>query len=114
MDYEHHELKGTKAEISVVSVLLFIAFGTRYDRWRSYSTFGVGMNFTASNNELGGVNVDAKNSLALRVRIGADWFLTNRLALNVEMAWKLNTPTLKVMLQRKGLRLGLQAETMLV
>jgi outer membrane protein W len=86
VDYEHHELKGAKAGISVVSVLLFIAFGTRYDRWRPYSTFGVGMNFTASNNEPGGANVDAKNSLALRVRIGADWFLTNRVALNVETA----------------------------
>jgi hypothetical protein len=50
------------------------------------------MNFTASNNEPGGVNVDAKNSLALRVRIGADWFLTNCLTLNVETAWKLNNP----------------------
>ena len=107
MDYEHHELKGTKAEILVVSVLLFIAFGTRYDRWRPYSTFGVGMNFTASNNELGGVNVDAKNSLALRVRIGADWFLTNRLALNVETAWKLSNSEIDSDVSMKGFAPGL-------
>ena len=48
------------------------------------SIFGVGMNFTVSNSEPSGVNVDAKNSLAFRVRISADWFLTNRLALDVE------------------------------
>jgi outer membrane protein W len=106
VDYEHHELKGAKAGISVVSVSLFIAFGTRYDRMRPYSTFGVGMNFTASNNEPGGANVDAKNSLALRVRICADWFLTNRVALNVETAWKLNNPDIESDVSMKGFAPG--------
>ena len=86
--------------------MLFIEFGTRYDRLRPYSTFGVGMNFTASNNEPGGVNVDAKNSLALRVRICADWFLTNRVALNVETAWKLNNRDLDSDVSMKGFAPG--------
>ncbi|PJA78178.1 MAG: hypothetical protein CO149_05445 [Nitrospirae bacterium CG_4_9_14_3_um_filter_51_5] len=94
-DYEHHELDGTKAEIEVVTVMPFVEFRTRYDHWAPYFTTGVGMNFSAVTNEPSGVDIDAKNSLALKFGIGADWFITDHIALNTEAAWKLNKPDLK-------------------
>lgn len=95
VDYEHHELKGTKAELEVVTVMPFVEFRTRYDHWAPYFTTGVGMNFSAVTNEPSGIDVDAKNSLALKFGIGADWFITDHIALNTEAAWKLNRPDLK-------------------
>lgn len=95
VDYEHHELDGTKAEIQVVTVMPFVEFRTRYDHWAPYFTTGVGMNFSAVTNEPSGVDIDAKNSLALKFGIGADWFITDHIAINTEAAWKLNKPDLK-------------------
>lgn len=105
VDYEHHELDdtkaykdykqryglgGTKADVHVITVMPFVEFRTRYDHWAPYFTTGVGMNFSAVTNEPSGIDIDVKNSLAVKVGIGADWFITDHIAINTEAAWKLN------------------------
>ena len=94
-DYEHHELDDTKTEIDVVTVMPFVEFRTRYEHWAPYFTTGVGINFSSVKKEPSGVDVDIKNSLALKFGIGTDWFITDHIALNTETAWKYNNPDVK-------------------
>lgn len=95
VDYEHHELDDTKAEIDVVTVMPFVEFRTRYDHWAPYFTTGVGINFSSVKKEPSGIDINVKNSLALKFGIGADWFITDHIAINTEAAWKYNNPDIK-------------------
>lgn len=112
VDYEQHDLEdtkaykqykqryglgGTKAEVHVVTVMPFVEFRTRYEHWAPYFTTGVGINFSAVKKEdhSSGTDIDVKNSLALKFGIGADWFITDHIAINTEAAWKLNEPNWK-------------------
>jgi opacity protein-like surface antigen len=94
-DYEHHELDGTQAKIKVLTVMPFMEFRTRYNHWAPYVSAGAGVNFNAVTNEPPGFEVTAKNSLALKFGLGADWFITDHIAINTEAAWKLNNPDFK-------------------
>jgi opacity protein-like surface antigen len=94
-DYEHHELDDTKAEIDVVTVMPFAEFRTRYDHWAPYFKMGYGINFSSVKNEPSGVDVDVKNSFAMKFGVGADWFITDHIAINTEVAWKYNHPDVK-------------------
>ena len=96
VDYEHYELKHTKLEIEVLTVMPFMEFRTRYDHWAPYVTAGAGINFNAVTNESRGIDISADNSLAVKVGLGADWFITDHIALNTEAAWKYNNADLKI------------------
>lgn len=91
-DYAKHELDHTDAEFRSFSLIPYLEVRTRYEQWAPYVAFGLGMNFSAVTKEPSGVDIDVKNSLAMRAGIGADWFLTKNLAFNTEAAFKLNEP----------------------
>lgn len=74
----------------------FMEFRTRYDHWAPYVTAGAGINFNAVTNESRGIDISADNSLAVKVGLGADWFITDHIALNTEAAWKYNNADLKI------------------
>lgn len=91
-DFAKHELDNTDAEFRSFSLIPYLEVRTRYEQWAPYVAFGLGMNFSAVTKEPSGVDIDVKNSLAMRAGVGADWFLTKNLAFNTEAAFKLNEP----------------------
>ena len=65
----------------------------RYGKFMPYGTlaFGVNLNSFSEDDALAGINVDVDNTFALRIGAGTDYFLTPHLALNTELAWKMNS-----------------------
>jgi outer membrane protein len=53
-------------------------------------SFGVNVNSFGESSNLGGVRVSPSNNFAWRLGWGADWMITKQLALNGEMAYKIN------------------------
>lgn len=93
VDWERHaNLKNTDANLTTISLIPFIEFQKKYNRWSPYVTLGAGINFNSISNESSG-NLGAKDTFAFRGGVGADVFLTKSLAFNAEAVWKLNNNT---------------------
>jgi opacity protein-like surface antigen len=69
----------------------------RYGQFAPYGTIGIGMNINNFSTDASQAPDDISISPtgALRVGLGTDYFLTDHLALNTELAWKYNYGTLE-------------------
>jgi len=52
--------------------------------------FGVNVNSFSESDNISGTTISPSNNFAWRLAWGADYFLTSALALNAEMAYKIN------------------------
>jgi opacity protein-like surface antigen len=55
-----------------------------------YGTLALGMNLNSFDEEDNVGNIDVDNTFAFRIGGGTDYFVTPHLALNTELAWKMN------------------------
>jgi opacity protein-like surface antigen len=79
--------------INTVSLLPTIEIRPgRYGKFMPYGTlaFGVNVNSFSEDDALSGVDVEMDDTFAFRIGGGADYFVTPHLALNAELAWKMN------------------------
>ncbi|MGQ0810199.1 MAG: outer membrane beta-barrel protein [Nitrospiraceae bacterium] len=55
-----------------------------------YASLGFGVNVNSFDDNLPGTRISPSNNFAFRLASGADYFLTQKFALNTELAWKRN------------------------
>lgn len=80
--------------LNAISLMPYVEFRGNFQRLAPYGSVGVGVNINSFSEEDAvqavGFDVDPENTFALRVAGGADYFLTQSLALNAEVGWKWN------------------------
>jgi opacity protein-like surface antigen len=62
----------------------------RFGKFMPYGTLALGMNFNSFSEEDDVGEIEPDNTFAFRIGAGADYFITPKLALNSELAWKMN------------------------
>jgi opacity protein-like surface antigen len=62
----------------------------RFGKFMPYGTLALGMNLNSFDEEDNVGNLDVDNTFAFRIGAGTDYFVTPHLALNAEVAWKMN------------------------
>jgi outer membrane protein len=98
IEWERHSVESEAPSVDLgtvntVSVLPTIEIRPgRYGKFMPYGTlaFGVNVNSFSEDDALAGANLDMDNTFAFRIGAGTDYFLTPKLALNTELAWKRN------------------------
>jgi opacity protein-like surface antigen len=62
----------------------------RFGKFMPYGTLALGMNLNTFDEEDNVSDLDVDNTFAFRIGAGTDYFITPKLALNTELAWKMN------------------------
>lgn len=105
VEWETHNVEVLDFDIgdtTTVSILPFVELRATNGSFVPYASLGAGINinsFDLGNDIVAGCiilvgsacELEPENTFALKVGVGADYFLTPTLALNVEGGWKLNS-----------------------
>ena len=98
IEWQRHsiELDSPSADLGTVNTVSLLPTVEirpgRYGKFMPYGTlaFGVNVNSFSEDDALAGTDVEMDNTFAFRIGAGTDYFLTPHLALNTELAWKMN------------------------
>lgn len=102
VEWEKHEIKdkptgfsfGDENTISVLPFAEIRSTGLGGNRnLLPYASFGLGININSfsESSRVASVEIEPKNTLALKIGVGADYFVTPNFALNAEAGYKLNS-----------------------
>ena len=91
-EWEEHDVLG--GDFRTISLLPSAELRANFSYLVPYFSFGLGINLNSfdrnSSTRAAGVNVDPDDTVAFKVGLGADYFLTRAFALNTELGWKFN------------------------
>ena len=104
-EWEKHQVTGSGSEgekATTLSILPFLEFHYRAGRLSPYINFGAGINFNTFDDDqnvatlcgvlgVGACDFSPEDTIAARVGVGADFFISDQLAVNIEGAWKRNS-----------------------
>lgn len=96
LEWERHTVSDEQTNVDLghqdtVSVLPTVQVRPgRFGPLAPYASMGFGVNVNSFDDNIAGRNTSPSNNFAWRLAWGADYFLTSRLALNTEMAYKRN------------------------
>ena len=94
-------------EAKTLSILPFLEFHYRAGRLSPYINFGAGINFNTFDDDqnvatlcgvlgVGACDFSPEDTIAARVGVGADFFISDQLAVNIEGAWTRNSGNLSL------------------
>lgn len=65
--------------------------GRQDGAWSPYASIGMGANINMFSSSVPGLSISPTDTIAYRVAVGEDYFMTPQIALNAELSWLMNT-----------------------
>ena len=104
-EWENRQVTGSRIEenkATALSIFPFLEFHYQAGRLSPYINFGAGINFNTFDDDenvatlcgvlgVGACDFSPEDTIAARVGVGADFFISDQLAVNIESAWTRNS-----------------------